>query len=1048
MLETLGKNATFAGLYESYPVKFKDAQAHNAAIQGKIISFGNQLKTFTAGKDIEGLKAFIFEKNNPEAMDRTELMEAFTAFRNLNAFKQMQDLYFQCDNGEFQEAPMVREFLAVSYNKMKPPEPDQTILIANRLLADGENPQSKYREYINRSEVYGAIAKAYLLKGDHEKSRENYEKGFYEHFDYYPGINAAYEYIAAGNIEKAKEIAELTYQSCVRDGGLETRDYWCTSTMLESACLIGMDQAHIQKCLDTLLSYDIQPFHKDATLGALKERVIPALEKLKDKGDQVNTTKMLANIRHVVESLEAYKPGATVPQTKALSPKELVFKSSYSSRGISGWETEVIAGNAKYGGAVADIAVSRFDRVEFGKLLKMPLVDLISTLGGNVTRLPERIRRENLSLSQITDSSEFIKCAQSLVRENYGNEQKGMEIIDYIGHTANHDLPTEALYSLAAVPDPNQFKDNLDVPGDQAPAYIQASRKLYATEKEKRNSADITTNAIAEFVKGLGDCRHHGQAGLQILFNLWQREQTEKLQREAVAALDRGNKAEYKVAKDKVNQLLSEELRVFDVDVFAPVEMIQKYKPKRPVGFPTHFIADTKVNPVEEHTMTFLVKRDRAGGLEHMRFADAFYQKTYGWGDGEVNPADIQVSEDGKLQISGGRLKGVDGAKEDSVPVTLKATAYAGQRTKTNARDLGCLAYELGIPIENFNLRELLNQRNDINTNLKVLTQSFLSNQTEETLKKAASQHSFSFADDVLVAVLSEHEGVALYSYGKPRDGFELTCGVPHWRSGYGGQYEMTHTNVPAGTMIAIGDLVDLKIDDIEQLKTQLQKVDIYPTGHDGDFTGQDVEELKEWFHERSVRDDSVNDQNAIAHAQKITPQGLGQDTYNELVQFLTEHMNLFKDKQGQDKLIPEDRAARENIVRNILDGISKSVRYTRKDAPAIAHQFKAQLNVDTAGGGKIEFSLEKGNKIIVLRKAKENGEEKVVVTPLDISMVGKTYVTADGEPLGDRGMVDIAAIVARAAQIEMEKARGTPPTSGLGIFEVLSPKPPKKEVQ
>ena len=131
---------------------------------------------------------------------------------------------------------------------------------------------------------------------------------------------------------------------------------------------------------------------------------------------------------------------------------------------------------------------------------------------------------------------------------------------------------------------------------------------------------------------------------------------------------------------------------------------------------------------------------------------------------------------------------------------------------------------------------------------------------------------------NTLVLVLKEHEGVDLISYGKPRDGFELGCSVEHWTSGYGGKYEMVHNNVPPGVMIAVGDLENIEIKDQGALKAHLQKIDAYPTGHSGDFSGKDIAALKQWFFDRSVRDDATNNQDPLTNAKKPTPEGLGKD--------------------------------------------------------------------------------------------------------------------------------------------------------------------------
>ena len=96
----------------------------------------------------------------------------------------------------------------------------------------------------------------------------------------------------------------------------------------------------------------------------------------------------------------------------------------------------------------------------------------------------------------------------------------------------------------------------------------------------------------------------------------------------------------------------------------------------------------------------------------------------------------------------------------------------------------------------------------------------------------------FTLDQDTLIMVLHEHTGVDLVSLGKPRDGFVLKTPVPHWTSGFGGTYEMVHSNVPKDVMIAAGDLDGLTLDNFDDLVSKLKNLDIYPTGTSGDFAG------------------------------------------------------------------------------------------------------------------------------------------------------------------------------------------------------------------
>jgi|GEM_PF-5214960 hypothetical protein len=275
------------------------------------------------------------------------------------------------------------------------------------------------------------------------------------------------------------------------------------------------------------------------------------------------------------------------------------------------------------------------------------------------------------------------------------------------------------------------------------------------------------------------------------------------------------------------------------------------------------------------------------------------------------------------------------------------------------------------------------------------------------------------FNHETLVRVLSEREGVDVASYGKPRDAFILPISVPFWTSGYGGRYEMRHTNVPAGAWVAVGNLEDLDLSDFGKLKEQLCYIDIYPTGHSGDFTGKTLTELDSWFSSRSRRDDNVNSQTPIIHTKRLTSAGLDTEKYEELVGYLADNMSLFKNTDNDGALVPDNTSERQKIVRGILYGLSQTVRYTRLDEPAKAYQFFAEMIVYKQDKGAISLTLTEESKILIMRRYK-NGE--VDITPLDRSMLGRTYATKDGQPLGNRGMVELSDLLKRGLEIESEK--------------------------
>jgi hypothetical protein len=267
----------------------------------------------------------------------------------------------------------------------------------------------------------------------------------------------------------------------------------------------------------------------------------------------------------------------------------------------------------------------------------------------------------------------------------------------------------------------------------------------------------------------------------------------------------------------------------------------------------------------------------------------------------------------------------------------------------------------------------------------------------------------FVFNQKDLIEFLENHaQGVEVASYGRARDGFELPVDVQFWKSGYGGKYESVHTKVPKGTMIAVGDLEDLDVTNFEKTEEHLVKIDIYPTGHSGDFSDQKLDTLRDWFFSRSRVDNEVNTQTPISHAKKLTPEGLGKENFGKLVSYLADNMNLFKGVN--DERHPSRHDDRATVVKGLLEGLSKTIRYTRLDDPAVAFQLAGRLLVEKENQGNILYNLTEENKIIILRTYK-NGEKDL--SPLDRAMIGRSYATKDGQPLGNRGLIDVSDVVA-----------------------------------
>lgn len=273
---------------------------------------------------------------------------------------------------------------------------------------------------------------------------------------------------------------------------------------------------------------------------------------------------------------------------------------------------------------------------------------------------------------------------------------------------------------------------------------------------------------------------------------------------------------------------------------------------------------------------------------------------------------------------------------------------------------------------------------------------------------------------NALIKFLQTQKGVELTSYGTPRDIFELPVDVPYWMSGQG-TAEMPHYNVPAGTMVAVSGFETLANLDFEDLKHALANLDIYPMGGSGDFTPrggrtleQDKAERKQWFEERNKINNKLNSQAAIEESRSTLGRLHGKQL-GELTDYLTDHMTIFYDRDG--KLNPESEAQRRAIANGILAGLRKTMRYTRMESDKLtAFQFADEMMV-TEDTGYENQSLERGEiryhitgpKLVILRT--EAGTGKTLLSPLDIQMINKSYVTADGKPLGKRAVVHMSSV-------------------------------------
>lgn len=265
--------------------------------------------------------------------------------------------------------------------------------------------------------------------------------------------------------------------------------------------------------------------------------------------------------------------------------------------------------------------------------------------------------------------------------------------------------------------------------------------------------------------------------------------------------------------------------------------------------------------------------------------------------------------------------------------------------------------------------------------------------------------------------------GAEIKSLGKSRFSFPLGVDIPHWSSGKG-EYEMLHTNVPAGTPVVFTmteeDLAKIENNphDLTVLQEVLTNLDIYPFGHSGDFSKSDVSDLNQKFKKVSTINQDKNPQSKLDPlknlAGDLATNNLGYSKRSKLIDHLADSMQMFKGKDGQ--LQPPSARQRQDIVASILQGLASAKVYTRLDNPSQAFLPSEPMVLINQNNTPMEVGPQTA---IVLRtlKGKDGKADTVEASPLSTTLIGDnpdcTYVSqaASGAGLPESATFSVRAL-------------------------------------
>lgn len=293
-------------------------------------------------------------------------------------------------------------------------------------------------------------------------------------------------------------------------------------------------------------------------------------------------------------------------------------------------------------------------------------------------------------MTDIRDPEAFIQLADRFIRQTFSTESFANSGLHMENNAFDKDPKTgESLYDTTVK------------------SVLQATGKVIG---ERDKNVDSRTNISAIFALGMGDCRHHAQVK-QIMFDTWQKKQMDASLQTMCRRILRGgriDKDDHDIAD--FYSVLDTEMRTADIQVMMPVKMQQKdgkdqlYKPEKTAD--GKYIVDEsgKNHSLEEHTLCWLIRKNRSHKLVSLGIRDAFYQQLhYPWAKMDVNIDDIRLNKNGSPIIPAGQISGDKTSTGKSVPVMQYPAVYnSGKRDSfikdTTGRDINLV----GLPMAGF----------------------------------------------------------------------------------------------------------------------------------------------------------------------------------------------------------------------------------------------------------------------------------------------------------------------------------------------------------
>ena len=677
---------------------------------------GEENKTRYRSKEekIEALDN-ILNSDKFKDLDSSEVMELFSAYRSLRNYDRMIETFRKTNSKDFKEAALVRETVAVAMRKRYPHEKDD---LSNSMSMSWELVANKQASSITYDNIGKCLGK---MTGEKASSQmlDVFEQGFAATLEPALGMRAVRTNMYLGNNERAKQTAKVVFLSALRDGADESRDFYTVSSALQAACIAGEDKEVIDH-LCCRLAASLDSPHQFAEFEKNMRKIEEAglnPQGIKYIHAQTAEWKSRINEDALKGGLIVWNEQGSDERSFGNDPKlEAIVSHSYSYRGCGSdfRGTNRVGGNMAFGGQLPDHTISKKDLELFTGLVEKTPAEL--GIKG-LDKIPGV--DPNLKLSEIEDPEMFMRLSDKFIRQTFTTENFAGTGLHMEENALAKNKNGESVYD----------------------ATVKAVIRSCGKRMEKDADIDTRTNISAIFALGMGDCRHHAQVK-QIMFDMYQRVQMNKQLSHMYDQVKKGRQIDlHGDDAEKFFNVLNTEVRTTDVQVRMLILMKQKIATewretdeKDAEGkkvwkeFPkldakgNHLMRDIPYSPdldekgrykvdssglmhnLEDHTLCWVLKKDRKGNLTSFGMRDAFYQdKHYRWGNMDVDVDKIKISSHGKLMIPAGVIP----AEKTSTGVPLRIyqmpTIYnTGRRDTFETRSIGTDVCLVGMRLNGF----------------------------------------------------------------------------------------------------------------------------------------------------------------------------------------------------------------------------------------------------------------------------------------------------------------------------------------------------------